>query len=91
MSALSLREDELERLVDRHIELSELFDGSRPSGRVGPPFRLVTLAGGKATADCLADLVDRALVAYEGTGFTQDATILALKAALVQAIMSQTP
>ena len=85
MSDVSLRGDELERLVDRHIELSELFDGRRENGRRGSPV-LVTMTGGKAVADCIADLVDRALVAYEGSGFSQDSVIFSLKAALAQVI-----
>jgi hypothetical protein len=79
--------EELERLVDRHIELSELFVGAWTSGPRAAPLPLVTMTGGKAFADCLADLVDRALVAYEGAGFPQDSTILALKFALVETIV----
>lgn len=77
---------ELERLVDRHIELCQLFDGKMPIGRKAAPF-LVTMSGGKATSECFTDLTDRALVAYEGSGFSEDATIYALKNALVQAIV----
>ncbi len=85
MSDTILKGDELERLVDRHIELSELFESRRGRARPGSPV-LVTMTGGKALADCLADLVDRALVAYEGSGFPQDSVIFSLKAALVQVI-----
>jgi hypothetical protein len=84
-----LRGAELERLVDRHIELSELFEGTRSPGRRGAPLLLVTMTEGKDLTDCLTDLVDRALVAYEGAGFAQDDTILALKSALVQAIVGE--
>jgi hypothetical protein len=91
MSATSLKGDELDRLVERHIELSELFEGRKSFAtrilvnRAGPR-HLVTAAGDKGAAECLTDLVDRALVAYEGRDFAQDSTILALKAALVDAI-----
>jgi hypothetical protein len=85
MSAMRLSGNELERLVDRHIELCELFEERRAPGRRQAPV-LVTMNGGKATVECLADLVDRALVAYEGSGFAEDATIFALKVALVDAI-----
>jgi hypothetical protein len=85
MSDSNLSVTDLERLVDRHIELCELFVGKKArSGRTAPP--LFTLAEGKAVAECLADLVDRALVAYEGSGFAEDTTIFALKAALVEVI-----
>jgi hypothetical protein len=79
---------DLERLVDRHIELSELFDGRVPPRPAAPP-RLVTVATGGGAAACLAALVDRALVAYEGRGFAEDATILALKFALAEAIVDE--
>ena len=46
--------------------------------------------GGKATAERLADLVDRALVAYEGRGFAKDPTLIALKIALTEAIVERT-
>ena len=85
MNATGLSGDEIERLVDRHIELCELFIGTSPAARREAPV-LVTMTDGKTRADCLADLVDRALVAYEGTGFAQDSSIFALKAALVQVI-----
>ncbi len=85
MSAANSRQDELEKLVDGHIELCERFVGMRGRGRrKAPP--LFTLSGGKPVADCYADLVGQALVAYEDSGFVQDLTIYALKTALVQAI-----
>lgn len=86
MSATRIDFEELERLVDRHIELSELFDEQLPTGNRASP-RLVTMSEGKAVWECFADLVDRALVAYEGSGFSRDSTIYALKTALVQAIL----
>jgi hypothetical protein len=86
MSATRFDCDEIERLVDRHIELCELFEERMPRGRRAAPL-LVTMSGGKASSECLGDLVDRALVAYEGSGFSQDSTIYALKIALVQAII----
>jgi hypothetical protein len=85
MSTMDSTRDELEKLVDRHIELCERFEGSRTRGRRQAP-ALFTLTEGKALSDCYADLVDQALVAYEGSGFAQDLTIYALKSALVQAI-----
>jgi hypothetical protein len=77
---------ELERLVDRQIELCELFDGKMPMGRKAAPF-LVTMSEGKAISKCYTDLADRALIAYEGSGFAGDTAIYALKVALVQAIV----
>ena len=85
MSATRSSGDELERLVDRHIELCGLFGGRRLPGRRGAPV-LVTTNVGKAAVECLADLVDRAIVAYEGSPFAEDRTIFALKIALVDAI-----
>jgi len=85
MSAADSNRDELEKLVDRHIELCERFVGIRGRARRKAP-SLFTLSEGKLLADCYADLVDQALVAYEETGFVQDLTIYALKTALVQAI-----
>lgn len=85
MSDTGLSVDELERLVDRHIELSELFGGGRAHGRREAPV-LATMAEGKDVAECIADLADRALVAYERTGFLQDGAIFSLKAALAQVI-----
>lgn len=86
MDALRTGCDELERLVDRHIELCEHFDGEMPLARKAAPF-LGTMSGGKAPSECLANLVDRALVAYEGSDFTGDTAIYALKIALVHAIV----
>lgn len=85
MSAVRLSENELERLVDRHIGLCELFGGRRIPGRRYTPV-LVTMTEGKASLDCLADLVDRAIVAYDDAGYAEDRTIFALKIALVDAI-----
>jgi hypothetical protein len=85
MSAMRLSGDELERLVDRHIGLCELFGGRRIPGRRDAPV-LVTMNEGKASLECLADLVDRTIVAYEGAGYAEDRTIFALKIALVDAI-----
>jgi hypothetical protein len=86
MSATAFNGNELERLVDRHIELCELFNGTVAPGRREAPI-LVTSSGGKAMAECLADLVDQALVVYEGSGFAQDSRIFALKIALTEAIV----
>jgi len=91
MSDSIARTDRLERLVDRHIELSELFEGrdflrvQTFVNRAGPR-HFLTAAGPKGASQCLADLVDRALVTYEGCGFAQDSLILSLKLALVQEI-----
>jgi hypothetical protein len=79
----------LERLVDSHIELCELFDETKHCARSESPL-LITMSGGKDASECLADLVDRALVAYESYGFAQDPTIFALKIALTEAIMEMT-
>lgn len=88
MSEARHGDDELERLVHRHIELSELFEGRPAQGCREPP-RLATLREAKDEVECLADLVDRALVAYEGWGFAQDPTIIALKFALSEAIVER--
>jgi hypothetical protein len=87
--------DDLERLVDSHIELCGLFYG-RVSGHRAAPV-LVTMSGGKTVAECLADLVDLALVAYMDAGFAQDptifvedTTIFAIKSALAEAIVERT-
>lgn len=86
MSATGFRGDGLGRLVDSHRELCELFEGK---GRFAGHEEaiLVAFSGGKATAECFADLVDRALAAYEGPGLAQDPRILALKIALTDAIV----
>jgi hypothetical protein len=89
MSDTRFKGDELERLIASHIELCELFDNSRPRPLRAPPI-LFTMSEGKATVECLADLVDHALVAYEGKDFSQDPAIYALKIALTDAIMSLT-
>jgi hypothetical protein len=88
MSATGFNGNELEQLVDRHIELCELFEGMGASARRQAP-ALITQSGGKATAECLADLVDQALAAYEGSDFAQDPRILALKIALTEAIIER--
>jgi hypothetical protein len=85
MSATRHENDELERLVDRHIELCELFYGRRaPGPRTAPP--LLTMNYGKNASECFADLVDSALAAYGGSGLAEDCTIFALRIALVDAI-----
>jgi hypothetical protein len=89
MGDARFKSEELDLLVARHIELCELFDEKRPMPRRSPP-NLVTMSEGKATVECLADLVDRALLAYEGKDFSQDPTIYALKIALTDTIMSLT-
>jgi hypothetical protein len=89
MSTSGFYGDELERLVDSHIELSELFGGATAIGRRNAPC-LVAVDIGKTRAEVLADLVDRAVVAYEGYGFSKDPTILALKLALAQEIVRLT-
>jgi len=86
MSDMDSRRCGLQRLINRHIELCELFEGGNASERRAAPI-LVTLSGGRASAECLADLVDRALIAYEGSGFTPDPRITALKFALSEAIV----
>jgi len=88
MSAADSKRDELDKLVNRHIELCERFYGKRARGRRKPPM-LFTLTEGKLLSDCYADLVDHALVAYERLGCAQDLTIFSLKTALVQAIDGQ--
>jgi hypothetical protein len=85
MGDSSLNGREIERLVDRHIELCELFERKRAPGSRAAPI-LVTRSEGKSVAESLVDLVDRALVAYEGSGFSQDYAIYSLKVALVQVI-----
>lgn len=87
MRATSQRVEDIERLVDRHIELSELFEARRARPRARPPALLVPLEPGASLADCLGGLVDRALVAYEGSGFAEDAIIRSLKAALAESIV----
>jgi len=85
MDATRNASNELQKLVDRHIELCELFDGAIPPARRNSPL-LVTMNDGKAMAECLSDLVDNALVAYEVTGFAQDPTIYCLRILLSEAI-----
>jgi hypothetical protein len=85
MNFATTRGDELEKLVDRHIELCERFVRLRAPEHGRAP-AIFTMWEGKAVAECFADLADRALVVYEGSGFVQDPTIYALKAALAQAI-----
>jgi hypothetical protein len=89
MGDIRFQGKELEMLVDRHIELCELSENRRVSARTASPV-LFTMNHGKATVECLADLADSALAAYEGRGPTQDPTIFALKIALTEAIMSLT-
>ena len=86
MNTACLNGEELEKLVDRHIELCELFDGMR-SGESREPRSLVTMSEGKGIDECLVALVDRALVAYEFSGFHGDPMVPALKFALVQTIV----
>jgi hypothetical protein len=76
----------IERLVDRHIELCELFDGTRLGGRAAGPL-LITTNEGKSVADCLSDLVDRTLAAHEGGLSIRDPGVYALKVAVSQAIV----
>jgi len=78
--------EKLDRLIDRHIELSELFDRRIPSERRAPPVLLTTMSVGKAEAECFVVLADRVLAAYEGTSFDQDPSVISLRAALGQAI-----
>jgi hypothetical protein len=86
MSAIGFRGAGLERLIDRHTELCGLFDGKGPPVCRETPI-LITPNIGKATAECLADLVDQALEAYGGSGSAQDPRIFALKIALTDAIV----
>ncbi len=72
----------LERLIDRHIELSELFDRKRPSDRRAPPVLLTTMSVGKTDAECLVVLADRVLAAYQDSSFDSEESVLSLKAAL---------
>jgi hypothetical protein len=81
--------NELEMLVDRHIELCELSESRRVGLSAAPPL-LFTMNHGKATVECLADLADSALAAYEGRSPTQDPAFFALKIALTEAIMDLT-
>jgi hypothetical protein len=78
--------EKLDLLIDRHTELSELFDRKIASARRAPPVLLTTMSVGKADAECLVALADRVLAAYEGTSFDQDPSVLALRAALGQMI-----
>ena len=78
--------EKLDLLIDRHAELSELFDRRIASARRAPPVLLTTMSAGKADAECLVALADRVLAAYEGTSFDQDPSVLALRAALGQTI-----
>jgi hypothetical protein len=86
MRVSETKTEKLDRLIDRHIELSELFDRKLPSARRAPPVLLTTMSVGKAEAECLVTLADRVLAAYEGTSFDQDPSILSLRAALGQTI-----
>jgi hypothetical protein len=86
MRASETNTGKLYRLIDRHIELSELFDRRMPPARRAPPVLLTTMSVGKPDAECLVALADRVLAAYEGTSFDQDPSVLALRAALGQTI-----
>jgi hypothetical protein len=86
MRASETMTEKLDILIDRHTELSELFDRKIPSARRAPPVLLTTMSVGKADAECLVALADRVLAAYEGTSFDQDPSVLALRAALGQMI-----
>jgi hypothetical protein len=78
--------ERLALLIDRHTELSELFDRRIPFARRAPPVLLTTMSVGKVDAECLVALADRVLAAYEGTAFDQDPSVLSLRAALGQTI-----
>jgi hypothetical protein len=86
MSAISVKGDGLGRLVDRHAELCEVFNGNGSPACVEAPV-LIAPNGGKTSAECIADLVDQALAVYGGTDFAQDPRIIALKIALTDAIV----
>jgi hypothetical protein len=85
MDASRIMGDELEKLVDRHIELCELFDGTRLPKRPAAPL-LMTMSDGKASAQCLSDLAERAFAAYEAPGFAQDPIVYSLRIFLAEAI-----
>jgi hypothetical protein len=86
MSEIGMKRTGLGRLIDRHVELCELFNQNGSSiCREAPS--LIAPNGGKTSAECLADLVDQALVVYGGMDFAQDPRILSLKIALTDAIV----
>ncbi len=82
MRACEPNTGKLERLIDRHIELSELFDRKIPSDRRAPPILLTTMSAGKTDAECLVVLADRVLAAYQGNSFDLEESVLYLRAAL---------
>jgi hypothetical protein len=86
MRTSEMNTEKLDRLIDRHAELSELFDRKIPYARRAPPVLLTTMSVGKAEGECLVALADRVLAAYEGTAFDQDPSVLSLRAALGQTI-----
>ncbi len=86
MSASGIKGEELERLVDRHIILSQLFVAPMSPGLRAPPRLVVAVSEEASTAERLADLADLALAAYEGGGYAEDPLILSLKSALLDAI-----
>ena len=86
MSAISVKGNGLGRLVDRHMELCELFNGKGAHACAEPPV-LIAPNVGKTSAECIADLVDQALAVNGGADFAQDPRIIALKIALTDAIV----
>jgi hypothetical protein len=85
MSDTYSKDGSVERLVESHIELCKRFDRPGTPGPREVPL-LETWSGEKNTAECLADLVDRALAAYEGRRTSSDPRISSLKLALIEAI-----
>ena len=75
----------IERLVDRHIGLSELYEGGDLGKTAWAP-PLLTDNEGKTVADCLSDLADRALAASSNGLAFSDRTVSVLKAAMAQTI-----
>lgn len=74
--------DRLDLLIERHSELSELFNRKRGSDRRAPPLLLATMSVGKTDAECLVVLADRVLAAYQDSPIDQEDSVLSLKAAL---------
>jgi hypothetical protein len=86
MGMTGYRGEGIERLIDSHTELCGIFDGkSAAVTRDAPP--LITPSLGRDGAECLADLVDQALAAYESADYARDPRIFALKIALTDAIL----
>jgi hypothetical protein len=89
MSAIGIKGDGLDMLVDRHAELCEFFNGKGSPLRLEAP-PLIAPSAGKTLSECLANLVDQALAVYEGADFSNDPRLFALKIALTDAILELT-